>query len=651
MSSSRLTFKTIPPELRDTSKWEPIDISAMVAEDLLRFERLVPAVEDYLRSGKLRAAAKIAQMSPDALLDQVNRCLKLGVDGGIVGWAGLINRLRLSDYARQSPLPQGPSKSHSGTAGAFQKFLKENPNIKKALDKRIRNGTGTGSVRAAFTPAKAIWKEFVDLVEARFTSDQYPLNQKQCARRSVERYINNFIESDAHARSIVVGSAGKAAGQVGNGMSSFDLISSPLDLVCIDAHHVDCIGTIKVDGPAGPQLIPVERIWIYAVADPASRAVCGYAASYRTEPTAVQIELALEMATKAWEPRSLKIGAVGYSKGAGFPMGCVQGFFFAPAALRMDSAMQGFANRIVHRVRRHFGCAVSWSAVGAWYHNDTIERFFGVLERYGLHRLPTSVGSGPADPMKTTGAAAATELKVSWEELLDILDLAIAEYNAKAQPGLGHRAPLEVLRDYFDGYNQRFVPRPHIPPTLLTPRLGIEIETHTVRGACVAGKLKRPYVQVDKATYTNPELASQFALIGKPVVLHVQEEDMRTVEAFLEDGTRLGLLTVRERGWRRTKHSRDLRKQINRMRDARELADIRGGDYVAAFLEHLARRALESARARPGRVSRDATQLAEALRTTGASVPLVGAPESKAFQGSPTFTIPVLLNLPKPSWD
>lgn len=157
-------------------------------------------------------------------------------------------------------------------------------------------------------------------------------------------------------------------------------------------------------------------------------------------------------------------------------------------------------------------------------------------------------------------------------------------------------------------------------------------------------------MQVDKATYTSPELASQFALIGRPIVVHVHEEDMRTVEAFLEDGTRLGLLTVRERGWRRTKHSRDQRKQINRMRDDRELSDIRGGDYVECFLEHLARTALASAKDRPERVSEDATRLAEAIRTTGGTVPRLGMPKPDSANVMSIRPIPILLNLPKPSW-
>lgn len=59
MSSRHLSFKTISPELRDTSQWRTVDTSGMPLEIVARFERLVPAIQSYLRNGKLRAAAGV----------------------------------------------------------------------------------------------------------------------------------------------------------------------------------------------------------------------------------------------------------------------------------------------------------------------------------------------------------------------------------------------------------------------------------------------------------------------------------------------------------------------------------------------------------------------------------------------------------------
>lgn len=649
MKVKRLTFKTIPEDLRDTEKWTKIDVMALSDEDRARVERLMPAVTAYLQNGKLSAAARSAKLGNDALLDQVNRCLTALEDGGVLGWAGLLPYLRIRPYIRTAALPEGAGASNKGSSGAFQRFLREHPKIKTALDEAIRKGIGKGDARAAHTSPKSVWGLFVKLAKAAVNDDatKYPLNQKKCAQATILRYVRHMVATDAKARHTAVGEAALAMCHVGTGKFSFDLVDADQDLMGIDAHHIDCVGSIEVEGPAGPQWIALERIWIYVVICMKSRAVHGYSASIRTEPVAEQIEIALDMAGKPWTPREIRMPGVRYKEGAGFPMGSVDGLeVFAPSALRMDSAMQSFSNRVVKRIRRRFGCALSWSAIGAWWHNDMVERLFGTLERTGIHQLATSVGSGPKDPKKTDGAAEAIRLKVTWEELLDLIDIAIANYNSKAQPGLGHRSPLEVLRATYTGDGQRWVPRPVMPPTMLTPRLGVAIERAVVRGSCKAGRMRHPYIQLDKATYANAELASSFDLIGKTVLVHVHEDDMRKVEVYLENGTYLGWMEVQSKGWRKTKHSRDVRKMINRLRDARELAEA-SDDYVADYLNYLAAKVLADARERPKNVSQTATELANTLRTTGVVLAKVRAPRPADVQ-APRRPVPLLLNLPKP---
>ncbi|MCE4539651.1 Mu transposase C-terminal domain-containing protein [Pelomonas sp. P7] len=652
MSRKRLTFKVIPAEHRDTSRWPKIDTSALSQEDQQRVERLMPAVQSYLDTGRLTAAAASAGICNSALLEQVGRCLTPLADGSVLGWAGLVAQLRVSPYLRSADLPAGAKASQEGAAGAFKRFLAEHPKIKDALDNAIRKGLGKGNARAAHTPAKAVWRLFKRKVEEVITDEtEYPRNQINCGRRSVERYVKDMIASDARARRTAVGAAtAQALGSVGSGEHSFDLVGMDQDLMGIDAHHMDFFGSIEIEGPAGPQSIAVERIWVYVVICMKTRAVHGYSVSIRTEPVAEQIELALDMASRPWAPREIKMRGVSYCEGAGFPMGCVDGLtVFAPAALRMDSAMQSFANNVLQRSRRRLGCAVSYSAIGAWYHNDTVERLFGTLERRWFHQLPTSVGTGPKDPKKTDGAAEAVRLRVSWDELLDVVEIAIANYNATSQPGLGYRSPLEVLRANYEVERQRFVPRPVMPATMLTPRLGVAIERAVVRGSCRPGRMRRPYIQVDKATYANPQLAAAFDKIGEGVIVHVHIEDMRTVEVYLENGTYLGWMTVQHKGWRQTKHSRDVRKQINRLRDAREMADT-SDDFVADFLNYLADKAAVEARERPQRVSETATRLADTLRSSGAQL-------SDLRQRKPTEVhvplrpVPALSHLPAPNWD
>lgn len=44
----------------------------------------------------------------------------------------------------------------------------------------------------------------------------------------------------------------------------------------------------------------------------------------------------------------------------------------------------------------------------------------------------------------------AVKQQIMWEELVDLIDLAFATYNAEPTAGLGQRSPLDLLRDCFN---------------------------------------------------------------------------------------------------------------------------------------------------------------------------------------------------------
>ena len=52
---------------------------------------------------------------------------------------------------------------------------------------------------------------------------------------------------------------------------------------------------------------------------------------------------------------------------------------------------------------------------------------------------------------------------------------------------------------------------------------------------------------------------------GRALAIQVDEETLRIIVALLPDDVRLGVLAVRERGWQRPRHSRDLRQTIQRL--------------------------------------------------------------------------------------
>lgn len=653
MTAKTLTFRTIPPEWRDTSKWREVDLSELDPDDVDRFNRYAKAIALYMREGRLKKAAQAAGCSPPNLIEQVSRCLTIQIDGSLLGWPGIIAGLRVKAYERHAPLPSGDRGASRGSPGAFKKFLTDHPAIKRHIDEAIVKGVGTKKVRSLKSTVRSVFKLFLrKLAEAKHPVDQYPLNSKSMGRRSLERYVKYKLDTDPTTVRAWSGPDAAKALQVGNGKFSFQLVQVPLALVGADAHVQDCIGVVRIVGPAGPQLVPVRRLWIYAHADVESRAVLGYAVGIREEPNGALLEAAVDMSQRPWVKRDLKMHGVHYSKTAGFPCGSVDGLEVCrAAAFRLDNGMPGFSLRMVERVRRKLGCAVSFGSIGGWWHNPAIERIFGRLEQCGFHFFPSSTGSNANDPMRGDAAAEAIKHNIEWHELVDLVDVAFANYNGERQAGLGYRSPLEVLRESSSsdsGWVQFGLP---VPPTVMTPQLGIAIETRTIRGKRGRGVYRHAYVQIDKGDYTNELIADRIDWVGTPLTLHIPEDpegDMRTIKAFLPTGEPIGDLKVRNRGWQRTKHSRDMRKTINRLRDSGDLAS-ESDDYALDYLEHLAAKAVEDAKTRPGKISKAASDLAEAVRTTGAPVPVVNSsPRLRLVKSTPARPVPS--HIKRPSW-
>jgi len=647
MKTKLLRFKTMSAEMRDTSGWAPLDTSNFDKDEDDRIKRLQPAVQFYFDHGRLKAAAEAAGVSTTTLLDQVNRCLTVMPDGTVLGWAGLIDNLRIKPYAREAALPDGQS-DEAGYAGAFGKFLRDHPQIKKAVDKAIRRGLGSKHIRAGTNTVESIHRLFLrECQSEKVAAPSYPFNTKNRARRSLERYIKKKLQTQAPSEAWV-GATAVANQNVGNGETSFDLAVLPFDMCGFDAHHFDVIGVIRVDGPAGPQFIPVTRIWIYALVDYGSRVVPGYAVSIRDEPTGAMLEEAWTMAQTPWKRKELDMHDVRYHERAGMPVGSIDGLVaYRPAIVRGDNGTPGFSNRMLKRVRRKLGCAVSFAGIGSWWQNPLCEALFRELERRGFHRTPSSMGTGPGDPMRDDPVGKAVEYNITMDELLTLVDILIANYNGESSAGVGHQTRLDVMRRTIDPDVGSVQPALPFPDSPLSPRFGITVETHVARGARKPGNEKNVYVQVDKCTYTNETLRCRHDLVGTALTVHVDEADMRTVEAFLPDGRSLGTLNVRERGWKHSKHSRDLRKTINRMRDKLPLDSY---DLVADFVDHLAKKTVEAAKKQPKKISAPASQLAETLRTTGLPVPTVNSSGRPSLKLVVPPARPSLPTTKKPSW-
>lgn len=621
MTSRRWTFRTLPQELRDTRLWRKVDATVLNEGERQRFERMQPAVEAYIATGQLSAISEEHDVAPEEIIRSLNRCVALAPDGSIMGWAALLKSERIGPYQRGAELPTGLPGRAKGFVGAFSAFLAGHPEIKQKLDSLILKKDKRGIVHEACIAAKTVHATFVRLCdEAGLTWENYPLNSRSRGRRSVERYMVDLInENLAEGTRARFGADAASRLRVGTGHPRRVQSVAPYDLVGLDAHKIDCIGTVRIQGPAGPQWIPMERLWIVPVLEQECRAVLGYSVGIRTECSAGTIENALRSALTRWHPRQLSVPGMVYLPNAGMPSG-----IFSELAgcgwntLTIDNAAAHFAKSIAERARRRIGCMVTYGAIGRWDHRAVMERLMLTLEKYGFQRLPSTTGTGPSDPRRDDPVRKAVAAKIEWEILLDIIDVLMANYNVTPTEALGNRAPLSALRDHLHDSTPTFLPRPLPPPSACQPDIGIVAERKTVRGNQKKGR--RPYLCIDRVNYTSPLLAKSMALIGRELLVHIDESDMRTVHAYFASGEELGVLSAGG-GWARTKHTREMRKLVNSLRSSGELSLHPGQDPIEAALAYVANAAYADAKKRPHKISKVATKVAHIAYVSGLPVP------------------------------
>ncbi|WP_156885741.1 hypothetical protein [Massilia niastensis] len=136
-----------------------------------------------------------------------------------------------------------------------------------------------------------------------------------------------------------------------------------------------------------------------------------------------------------------------------------------------------------------------------------------------------------------------------------------------------------------------------------------------VRGSIARGV--RPYIQFFRASYTSHSLASRADLIGQPVKIYFDVEDVRLLRVFDVGGRELGVVEV-QGAWRHTAHTLRMRREILALVRDRKLLLVRYDDPVQCYLEYLRKHA--------GKRRRSASKAETARRAVQDASPAPQAP-------------------------
>lgn len=592
--------------------WPDVEPSFVDPKRRQRFETLKSALKMYLGGITPRHIHDVHGVTRQELAYYLDRCTTPHADGQIMGYRALIGQTRIKTYVRQT---SNQGLDGTGCAGAFGKLLRDFPQVVRIIRSALGGKSGSSPKSAGLHLISVHEKILAELRKAGVTTDQYPFNTASAGYGALCRYVRDLMaKGDTAAVRARFGDVAIDAQMAGTGKNGWLTAIAPLDLVSYDEQALPFFGVLRTYLNEVPIDVPLQRCSLCLLVDECSRAVLGYFISTRRRVCAGDVLAAIEHSLTPWTPKELTIHGVKYRDGAGFPSGVIEGFLGRRIALiKMDNDLTHYANSVVGFMVDRTGYATQYGQVSRWITRMPIEQTFAELQARYFRRIPSTTGSGPADPAVNKPVEKAIRYQIELHELEQIVEVVLANYNAEPRRALYNKSPLERLRLHYS-HNGRGSVIPALSSDFMAkPRLPTDVFTCVVRGNQAVGR--RPYIELDTAHYTSEHLSNSWGMIGQRLRVLVHG-DFRVLRAYRENGEEYSPLRVVGQ-WSRTEHTRSIRVEINRLRRLGELSFEAYEDPVSAFMEHSRVKAQKAAL--KGKVSPDANKLAQVLRLAGAT--------------------------------
>lgn len=582
--------------------WPLVDKSsfsegANASKVLAQFSRREASVIAYLNGELLRKIKEKYGYSRQFVYRLALKCIATHPDGKIWGFRALLPFVHQKQYDRMVPVK--PGMKQGGQAGALRRLFEYHPDIQDVIEALfLKKIDRVMTIHEAVIPFKSIHKRFVDACRSSgIKATEYPFTTKWLGYHGLVKHLQRLaVRRYGEAVKARFGKAASRNLNLGKNAQPLMPATRPYFRVEFDGHKVDISFIIKIPTPYGHfEERVVNRLWILVIRETLSGAILGYHVAYGLEYNQHEVSQCIKKSIQPWIPRQITTPGLSYPTQGGMPSAVIKDLQWATfQELLYDNAKANLANSVTRILTEVIGAAANAGPVDSPERRAFIERFFGLFEENGFHRLPSTLGNSPQDIRRTKPEKMAEKYKIRLEHIEDLIEVLIAEFNGRPSHGNGYRSPLERL--------QFFVSQPGV----IIPRLdeGKRRRLHmfdyrivrAIRGNIKEGK--RPYVQIDGARYTSDILSQQPELIGKKLTIYIDPQDGRFAHAyFAENGEELGLLEAKGY-WGRTAHTLEMRRTILEGKIRQFEHDVEKNDPIHDYLDQKAKEALSEKKVR-----------------------------------------------------
>ena len=628
--------RLIPPDLQDLSAWPSVDPNAMQGQRRTDLLNRIEAVRLYVAGTelfKIETATGVPRMQ---LYRLTRRCIEPDADGRIRGFRALIPFARSKTYVRTADVQPTSRARPSGSSGAMTALLERHESLGVLLRYQIAKREVYIGARGQLCGLHDVHSKFVSACrELGLTSKDYPLSQERQGIRSLAKAIHELATQNFADAARLAGAQHISAPWSDRDKNALTIARKPFDIVEFDGHKIDIRLHVRFTDEAGlVEDIYIDRVWLLVIIDVYSRAIVGWnvvlSPEYNRHDVIRTIQQALSPQRKC---AKLSIPGLSYSVSGGF-VGEVMPFLDGACweHFRLDNARANLATDTISLLASVVGCLVEAGPVREPTERPFVERFFGTLESTLFHRLEGTTGANTGDIRRRLMNPKGKEsLPISFDELLELTQVCIANYNGTAHAGIGSRTPLEFLARTIEFHRDtvRVLSEPFRRQLcILQPS-----QLRTVMGSLQRGV--RPYINLYGVRYSSRQLQQATDLLGKSIRVYIDPQDLTVVQAYFANGAELGPLNA-ARPWHRSKHSLRLRQEIQRLQRARKLHVSEGKDPVQVYFAYK--------RGTPGkRAERTPHRTAEASRSlrTQRDLPTPPPSETPEINESSPMVLPV----------
>lgn len=631
-------MKLIPPELRDLSLWPAVDLNALEAKRRENLLNRIDAVRQYAAGMTLAKIEQTTTISRVQLFRLIRRCIEPHSDGRIRGFRALIPFVRSKAYQRTAEIRPTTRIRRSGSSGAMTALLERHTSLTILLRQMISERTVFIGERDEVCGLHDAHRQFIRACrKLELTARDYPLNQERLGIRGLSDAIRKLATKTFADAARMAGAPRISPPWTDREKNAITIASKPFDIVEFDGHKIDINLQVSFEDAAGVvEHIKINRVWLLVILDVYTRAVLGWNVVLSPEYNRHEVMRTIQHALMPQRKRTqLSIPGLAYDFTGGFVSEVLP--FLDGACwehLRFDNARANLASDTLTLLSTVVGCLTEAGPVGEPTERPFVERFFGTMESTLYHRLPGSTGSHPRDIRRRLMNQNESEsLPISFDELLELTEVSIANYNGNPHDGIGGRTPLEFMTRTIEAHRDtlRVLSEPFRRQLcILQPSQLCAVKGNLQQGL-------RPYINLHGVKYSSGLLQQAVDLIDKQIRIYMDPQDMRVVQAYLADGAEFGPLNA-ARPWHRTKHSLRLRQEIQRLRRSRKLHIAEADDPVQVYLAH---KRLEGAK-RTAKSPHRAAEATRALRDE--PTPAAISAESPATPD----TDPVILPVAKP---